>query len=359
MLKPPCLAFLSLAATLCLALPLAAQSVNADVHSAFGTPPSTYGAAANQSGIYNNIDAGTVAPIPLVDLTGAPTGASMTHTGAFFNFSFDNLNTTGDDQTLMDDCQDIGGIGNSDTWTISGLSNGVYEIFIYAWGPDDPTNYLTDVTVAGGAAGLQTVGGADWSGSHVEGDTYARDLVTVTSGTLAFTLTTQAGFGSFNGFQLVDGASTSSTYCTAGTTSSGCHPAMSGSGIPSLSNLAPFTATVSAAEGNKNGVFFYSISGRNAAPWGNSTSLLCVKAPSQRMNPPLTTSGTNGACDGSMSIDWNAYVAANPGKAINQALTAGSTVGMQAWMRDPAAGTGPVGSKGTNLSDALEFAVFP
>jgi hypothetical protein len=150
------------------------------------------------------------------------------------------------------------------------------------------------------------------------------------------------------------------SYCTAGTTSSGCHATMGSAGTPSLSNFSPFTLTCTNTEGNKNGVFFYSITGRNASPWGiNGTSFLCVKSPTQRMNPVLGSGGTAGQCDGSYAVDWNAFVAANPNKAINQALVTGTLVTTQVWFRDPASGTGPVGAKGTALSDGLEFTVCP
>jgi hypothetical protein len=149
------------------------------------------------------------------------------------------------------------------------------------------------------------------------------------------------------------------TYCTAGTTSSGCNPTLSASGTPSLSNAAPFVLAAGGLEGNKNGIFFYGISGRAAAPWGNSTSWLCVKAPSQRMSPPAGSGGTSGACDGNLTRDWNGYVAANPNKPINLALAVGTTVDAQLWFRDPLAATGPVGSKGTAMSSAIEFVVCP
>jgi hypothetical protein len=148
------------------------------------------------------------------------------------------------------------------------------------------------------------------------------------------------------------------SYCTAGTTSNGCNATMSGSGTASLS-AGNFQLSCTNVEGSKNGIFFYSIAGRNSAPWGNSTSFLCVKAPTQRMNPPASSGGTAGQCDGSYSANWSAFVLANPNKPINMALASGTTVGAQAWYRDPAAGTGPVGSKGTALSDAIEWTVSP
>jgi hypothetical protein len=58
-------------------------------------------------------------------------------------------------------------------------------------------------------------------------------------------------------------------------------------------------------------------------------------------------------CDGSFDLDWNGYVAANPLKAIHQALSVGTVVDAQTWYRDPGA------AKNTSLSDGLEFTVCP
>jgi subtilisin-like proprotein convertase family protein len=143
------------------------------------------------------------------------------------------------------------------------------------------------------------------------------------------------------------------SYCTAGTTQSGCNATMGSSGTPSLSNAGPFTLTTTNVEGTSNGILFYGITGRNASTWGiGGSSYLCVKAPTQR-TPVQNSGGTNGSCNGSFSLDWNGYVAANPLKAIHQALVVGSVVDGQAWFRDP----GSV--KNTSLSDGLEWVVAP
>ena len=150
------------------------------------------------------------------------------------------------------------------------------------------------------------------------------------------------------------------SYCTAGTTSSGCHATMAASGTASLTNASPFTLSCTNVEGNRNGIFFYGTTGRVASSWGaNGSTWLCVKAPTQRMNPLMSSGGAAGTCSGSFSADWNAYVSANPAKPINAAMVIGTRVGSQAWFRDPASGTGPPGAKGTALSDAIEFTVCP
>jgi hypothetical protein len=143
-----------------------------------------------------------------------------------------------------------------------------------------------------------------------------------------------------------------SSYCTSSTTTNGCNPAMGASGTPSAAASSGFTLTCSMVEGQRFGIVFYGISGPNAAPWATgSTSFLCVKTPTQR-TPSQSSGGTNGACDGALSIDFLAYLAANP-NALGQPVSAGQQFHAQSWFRDPPA------VKTTNLSDGLTFTMCP
>jgi hypothetical protein len=151
-----------------------------------------------------------------------------------------------------------------------------------------------------------------------------------------------------------DAGPTVVTYCTAGTTSSGCLPAIAGSGTPSASAGSGFTISVANVEGQRAGLIFYGIDNSNWSPlpWlSGSTSFLCVKPPTQR-TPPQSSGGTSGACNGSFAVDWNAFVATNPG-ALGAPFGGSETVFAQAWFRDPPA------PKTTNLSDGLQFTVQP
>jgi hypothetical protein len=136
-------------------------------------------------------------------------------------------------------------------------------------------------------------------------------------------------------------------YCTAGTTTNGCLATMSATGTPSAAALSGFTLTCSQSEGQKQGIIFYGNLGQAAAPWinglGQGNSFLCVKAPTQRTGA-ATMSGTLNACDGSMSIDFLAYAAANPG-AVGTPLAAGQTYDAQCWFRDPPS---PAAQSGVN-----------
>jgi hypothetical protein len=148
------------------------------------------------------------------------------------------------------------------------------------------------------------------------------------------------------------GSSNPVSYCTAGITTSFCQPSMSTSGVAVAGAASGFTLTANLVEGNKQGILFYGVNGRNAVPWapGNS-SFLCVKLPVQRMGAQ-NSGGTNGACNGTLAADWSAFVNANPG-ALGNPFSAGQLVNAQAWFRDPPSpGT-------TNLTDGVEFTVAP
>jgi hypothetical protein len=146
------------------------------------------------------------------------------------------------------------------------------------------------------------------------------------------------------------GVGAPTVFCTAGTSTSGCVPSISGSAQPSASLASPCTLTVTNVEGQRSGLVFYGIdnAGFAALPWApGSTSFLCVKPPTQR-TPAQTSGGTSGACDGQLLLDWNAFQAAFPG-SLGSPWSVGDSVYAQGWYRDPAA------PKTTNLSDALEL----
>ncbi len=162
------------------------------------------------------------------------------------------------------------------------------------------------------------------------------------------------GSGTFSAATFVDaGTSGPVSYCTAGTSTNGCIPAMSATTQPNLANNAGCVISCNNLEGQKLGLFFYGIdnSGFSPAPWGAGTSFLCVKGPTQR-TPSGSTGGTFGACDGTLSVNWDAFQTANPG-SLGNPFSAGDSIFVQTWYRDPPS------PKTTNLSDALELTVQP
>jgi hypothetical protein len=172
------------------------------------------------------------------------------------------------------------------------------------------------------------------------------------TGTLLQTVTVSGLMDNIMGSEFRFGGGTV-TYCTAGTTTHGCVPSIGGTGTPSASASSGFTIAVGSVEGQKIGMIFYGINNTGFTPvaWGPSTSFLCVKSPTQRMGQQVS-GGTINMCDGALSIDWNAFRAANPG-ALGSPFVAGQQVFAQGWFRDPPS------PKTTMLSDALRFTLGP
>ena len=142
------------------------------------------------------------------------------------------------------------------------------------------------------------------------------------------------------------------TYCTAGTSVNGCSASISGVGTASASAPSGFTIAANGVDGLRAGIVFYGASGAFIQPWGTGgTSLLCVKTPTQRTGVQ-SSGGTLGNCDGALTLDFNAFRAANSG-ALGQPMFAGQSFDAQVWYRDP----GSV--KNTILSDALAFTLAP
>ena len=140
------------------------------------------------------------------------------------------------------------------------------------------------------------------------------------------------------------------SYCTAGTSASGCNATLSAVGIPSATLPSGFTLMASGVEGQKDGLFFFGVNGQQANAWGNGTSFQCVVPPVARAGL-LTGVGTVGACDGAVSQDLNARWTAKPG--TRPAL--GDIVDAQLWYRDPF----NTSNQTTSLSDGLSFLVCP
>ena len=141
-------------------------------------------------------------------------------------------------------------------------------------------------------------------------------------------------------------------YCTPGTASGGCVPLMSFSGNPSVAASSGFTLSCDDLPGQRTGLVFYGTSGAQAILWGvGGSSFLCVKPPTQR-TPAQGSGGTVNVCDGTLSLDLLAFLAANP-SAVGQPIGAGQSLFAQTWYRDPPA------VKTTNLSDAVQVVLCP
>ena len=71
------------------------------------------------------------------------------------------------------------------------------------------------------------------------------------------------------------------TYCTAGTSASGCQALLSAVRDGERHGSRGFSLSAGTVEGQKDGLFFFGTNGRQANSWGNGTSFLCVVPPTQ------------------------------------------------------------------------------
>ena len=139
------------------------------------------------------------------------------------------------------------------------------------------------------------------------------------------------------------------SYCSAGTSASGCQALLSATGTASATSSSGFLLQAGTVEGSKDGLFFFGSNGQQANPWGNGTSYQCVVPPVVRA-PIMTGVGTIGLCDGSFALDLNAlWCPSCPKPAKNPGAAA--VVQAQLWYRDPAS----TSNQTTSLSNAIEF----
>ena len=173
----------------------------------------------------------------------------------------------------------------------------------------------------------------------------------VGGGTIISTSMPISGNGSAEGIALLeirpggcDG--TVGTYCQGKTTSDGCLPKIVTSGSPSASAPSGFVISGTQLIPQKPGLFFYGLSGPAANPFQGGT--LCVAPIFVRTS--VTTSTGAGLCGGTLSFDFNSYLA-NGGQP---SIVAGSVVHGQFWFRDPAH---PIA--GSGLTNGVTFTVCP
>ncbi len=201
----------------------------------------------------------------------------------------------------------------------------------FIWRPGAGMVVIEDLLVALGAANAAGTGLSQASEVSADGKTIA-----VISG--------QIFLAPFKGWvaTLPDVAT---VYCTAQVNSQGCTPAIAFGGTPSASSGAGFPLTATNLVNNVNAILFYGKVGPASIPFNGGT--LCVAPPVLRT--PLMNSGGAGACSGTLSMDFNAYVpvSSDPG------LVGGAKVWAQFWSRDP------MSAAGTNLTDAVAFTLWP
>ena len=211
-----------------------------------------------------------------------------------------------------------------------------------------------------GIEGLRMVGDSTWPGlgtvACVLGSRIAAEGIAQLAGThdlddrsLAFVHLHVDGLfqGRTHVFELVDAPV---SYCSAGTSASGCQALLSGTGTPSATATSGAVLTANDVEGAKDGLYFFGTNGRQTNPWGNGTSYQCVVPPVRRAGL-LSAQGTTGLCDGWFTQDVNARWAQKPPHNPGS----GAVVGLQLSYRDPQNSS----HQTTSLSSAMEFTVCP
>ncbi len=194
-------------ATLLIALNVAptalAQSINIDFGDEHGGPPPAY-SAAGLPGSWNVLTGTLEVPVALLDLDGAPTGATIAMTNAFGTLADVPLphSEIGAHQALLGDGM-LGAFGPKIpvAVAIAGIEPGLYRLITYTW--YWPAQAFGEVAFVDGSALVQSVGGP-WPGGLSVGVTHMVHVVN-TRGTIAFELV-GAGPGSFfNGDILIQG----------------------------------------------------------------------------------------------------------------------------------------------------------
>jgi hypothetical protein len=157
-----------------------AQSINVDFGSAGSPPLAAYG-AQGLAGTWNEV--GVLPPaqrVPLVDVTGAPSGIELYMIGGTALYESDDPATVGDDAALLDDML----IGYNDPVDVcvwfANVPAGEYEVILYGLTPSDPTlqhRLRVDYAVPGA-----TMCGGAWAGLHLEGVSFVRFRVYTESG---------------------------------------------------------------------------------------------------------------------------------------------------------------------------------
>ncbi len=167
-----------------------AGGVYIDFGSEHGAPTSTYAAAADSPGTWNDITA-TGATIALLDIDGVDTGLSLNLTTAPPVGSHTPLSNV-----LIDDNFYVG-TGVSWDFTVSGLASGAYDVYYYA-----PTN----VSVSTGPFTVEGVSASSLAGatSLIEGVSWAKiENVILSDGSMDFVSTSTTGFRGIAGVQIV------------------------------------------------------------------------------------------------------------------------------------------------------------
>ncbi len=201
-----------------LAATASAQSFNIDLEftnwgntPATGAPSSAFPGAANQTGFWNAVATTSTGAVPLLDLASLSTAATLTMTtnaqNGFAHWSFNANANTGDYAKLLNDAHIVnnnpGAAAN--TYTFSGMTPGVYQIFTYGVRPM-PGASSTRIIVPGAQQGALNVVGPMPANSFALGITHNVHTLNLTGNSFSVIVDRDPninGPGAYvNGFQI-------------------------------------------------------------------------------------------------------------------------------------------------------------
>jgi hypothetical protein len=327
----------------------AAQDVNIDFGTAFGTPSPAHGGAAGQPGPWNPSTGAWGETIR--DTQGNPVALQLT-LGFFFNtgpFASDDSSTSGDAGALLDD-----GWSGCDAVVLDGLQAGFYSLYAYTWTPQAIDAKV--VVDAYDTAPAIEVGGL-WTGAYEPGITHAvlDVFVPQSPGPVWISLDNDHGGAlrtCVNALQVVrhEALPAPTIYCAPSPNSLGCPSSWNWLGVPSGPAEAPFALRYGPVPGAELGLLLYTTAGAAAVPAQTVFGELCLQQGAIFRTPSVDLGGTSGTCDGALAFDFNAFA---DSQTADPTLVPGATVDLQAWYRDPP------NAGGANLSQALRFTLLP
>ncbi len=184
----------------------AAQSINFDYSTNFGTgpwwnaPSDAFGGAHGQTGHW--IHSGALINFThMVGVDDAVTGANLTISGGGPVQFMDHPALSGDFESMMGDWLNADP-GDPITLTFTNLFPGVYTVYTYSNALICST-CRSNVAVVPSIDVVQTIGGTLTTNSPVLGLNYARHRVYTSNGTITIGISAQTTAGAFNGVQLV------------------------------------------------------------------------------------------------------------------------------------------------------------
>lgn len=185
------------------------QGFNCDLNSPFsppitggGVPSVSFGAAAGQAGLWNDVDTGGLPPTMLRDLSGNLTSVSITGPmgGSGGGWNVPGLNA--DYRALMADARSV---TDSETYSFSGLAPGSYLFYVYAARPNGGTTQATVTVSTSIGSSIRTATGPMPSNTFSEGTTHTVHSFSTVDGNVAMRIDRLPGqqVVYLNGFQIV------------------------------------------------------------------------------------------------------------------------------------------------------------